>query len=353
MKRSMCGLVLFAAAAGLWSCNGDPTGDFRTGETVIADPTSVFVDQGSSKFVTVEVVDSQGNQLSGNFEAQNVGAGITVEKDTTFLETSTGQPISTSARFVVTGVAPGATSFDVTSGGATTTVPVRVIPTSVTASLSNPAPAVNEPVTITLPAGFKFAVGAGASTDLGPAIVQSFSADSTAIVVLLPPGSTGVVTLDSVQAGFLPGVTLGGIPTDATVTADATPIAGTGATGTAPTVPVPTLGTSTAFFDVGTFTGADITGDGGLGAQYYKFIVTQAGDYTITTNWVGAADLDAIVCFDAACAGGAFAGSGTSQPEQGTLTLAAGTYYFAVVLFAGAAPPNFSAQISAVATPAP
>lgn len=353
MKRSMCGLVLFAAAAGLWACNGDPTGNFRTGETVVADPSTVFVDQGASKFVTVEVVDSQGNQLSGNFAAQNVGAGITVEKDTTFLQTSTGTPISTSARFVVTGLTPTSTSFDVVSGGASLTVPVKVVPTSFAATFSNAAPALNEPVTITLPAGFKFDATAAGETDRGPLLVQSFSVDSTAIVVLVPPGSVGPVTLSGVQVGFLPGVSLTGIPTDATVTADATPLLGTGATGTAPAVPVPTLGTSTAFFDVGVFTGADITGDGGLGAQYYKFIVTQAGDYTITTNWVGAADIDAIMCFDAACGGGAFVGTGSTQPEQGTISLTPGTYYYSVVLFAGAAPSDFSAQISAVATPAP
>jgi hypothetical protein len=356
MKDSMCGLVVFAALTGLWSCNGDPTEGFRDGERIIADPTTVFVDQGTSKFVTVQVVDSQGNQLSADFQPQNVGAGITVEEDPTYLQTTNGGRLQTSARFEVTGLAPASTSFEVVAGGATGTIPVRVVPTSFAATVSNPTPAPNEPVTITLPSGFKFAAGAGVSTDQGAGIVQSFSTDSTALVAVLPVGSTGPVTLDSVQVSFLPGVTLGGIPTDATVTIAATPAAGTGSTATAPDLPVPALGATTGFFDVGTFTAADVTVDGGVGAQYYRLVITEAGDYTITTNWpaTSTADIDAIQCPSSGCAGAStFVGSGLTHPEQGLLTLTPGTYFLAVVLFAGAAPPNFSVQIDAVPTPPP
>ena len=344
MKRSMCGLVLFAAAAGLWSCNGDPTGDFRVGEEVVADPTSVFVDEGSSKFVTVEVVDSQGNQLSGNFAAENVGAGITVEKDTTFLETSTGQPISTAARFIVTGVAPGATSFDVTSGSATKTIPVRVIPLSVLATFTPAAPAADEPVTITLPAGFTFAADAGVASNLGAGIVLSVATDGTSMTALIVPGSIGPLTLSGFGAAFLPGLPLTLSTVDVITAA---PFAGIGATATAPVIPVPAVvGDSTIILGGTGWTAADITGDGGVGAQYYKFTVASAGDYHFVTNWPNDADLDAVVCFDAACAGGAFAGTGLTQPEDGVLTLAAGTYYFCVVLFAGTGPDSFNVTIT-------
>lgn len=353
MKRSMCGIVVFAVAAGLWSCGGDPTESIRDeGEKILADPSSVFLDAGGTDSVTVELVDGQGNQLAATFQAQNVGPGITVERDTAYLETSTGTPIQTSERFVVTGVSPTSTSFELASGGHTITIPVKVIPTTFAATISNPAPAVNEEVTITLPAGYKFAAGASISTDKGTGVVRSFSADSSAIVVLVPPGSTGAITIDSVHVDFLPGVTLAGLPTEATVTADGTPLPGTSAPGTAPTVPAPALGATTAFMDVGTFTGADVTLDGGVGAQYYKFVVAEAGDYTFLTNWDGAADLDALVCSDATgCA--TFAGTGVDHPELGTLTLAPGTYDLSIVLFAGAPPATFSVQISAVATPPP
>ena len=119
---------------------------------------------------------------------------------------------------------------------------------------------------------------------------------------------------------------------------------------------MPAIGASTSLFDAGVFAGADNTGDGGVGAQYYKFVVTQAGDYTFTLDWPNDADLDPVVCFDVDCADGAFAGTGVDQPEQGTLTLDPGTYYFAVVLFAagsdGAGPNYFTLKIDA-APPSP
>jgi hypothetical protein len=357
MNRSMCGFVVLAVVTGLWSCGGDPTESFRGGTpTILPDPSSVFVDQGASKFVLVEVSDQQGNQLAADFQAQNVGPGITVEKDTAFLRTTIGTHLETSARFLVTGVGPGSTSFDLVGAGATTTVPVRVVPTSFAATFSNPAPAVNEEITITLPPGYKFGTAAGVTTDQGTGVVRAYSADSTAITVILPPGSTSVA-LDSVSADFLPGVSLAGIPVETAVTADATPAAGTGATATAPTLPVPPLDDGTSvFFDVGAFTAADVTGDAGLGAQYYKFVITQAGDYTITTDWPpdSPADLDPFLCQSSGCAGTVdILGTGTDHPEQATKTLAPGTYFVAVVLFAGSAPSNFNIQISGITTPPP
>lgn len=356
MKRSMCGIALLAAATALWSCNGDPTGSIRdSGQEILADPTSVFVSQGESKFVTVELVDGQGNQLAGDFTPQNVGAGVTVVKDSTFLQTTTGTPIQTSARFIVTGVAPGSTSFDMVSGTTTKTVPVRVIPTSFAATFSNAAPAANEPVTITLPAGYKFVAGAGVSSNLAAGIVTSVAADSGSLIALLPLGSTGALTLDSVQADFIPGVTLAGLPTDATITVAATAAAGTGSTATAPSLPVPGVDSTSGFFDIGAFTAADITGDGGVGAQYYKLVITEAGDYTVTTDWpaTSTSDIDALLCQSSGCAGSLdFLGTGTSHPEQGTRTLAPGTYFIAVVLFAGG-PTDFGIRIDHTATPPP
>jgi len=109
---------------------------------------------------------------------------------------------------------------------------------------------------------------------------------------------------------------------------------------------VPALGGTVNFFDTGALANPDITGDGGLGAQYYRFTVTEAGDYHFVTNWPNAADLDAIVCFDAGCSDGAFAGTGSTQPEDGTLTLQPGTYFYSDVLFEGDAPPYFQLTLS-------
>jgi len=355
MKRSMCGLVVLAALTALWSCKGDPTESFRTGEEVIATPTSLFVDQGSGEFVTVQVVDEQGNQIGTDFTAQNVGPGITVAFDSTYLATTNGARLQTSARFVVTGVAPGSTSFEVAAGGAVDTIPVRVVPTSFTATFSNAAPATNEAVTVTLPAGYKFVTGAAVSSDLGTGIVTSVAPDSNSLSVVLLPGSSGPLTLSGVEADFLPGLPLNGLPTVDVITVGATPVAGTGSTATAPTLTVPALDATSGFVDVGTFTAADPTVDGGVGAQFYKLVITEAGDYTITTDWptASASDLDAVQCPSTGCAGASvFVGTGTTHPEQGTLTLAPGTYFLAVVLFAGT-PTQFSIQIDHTATPPP
>jgi hypothetical protein len=361
MKRSMCGIALLAAATALWSCNGDPTGSIRdSGQEILADPTSLFLSQGESKFVTVELVDGQGNQLAAEFTPQNVGAGVTVVRDSTFLQTTTGTPIQTSERFVVTGVAPGSTSFDVVSGTTTKTVPVRVIPTSFAATFSNATPAANEPVTITLPAGYKFVAGAGASTDQGPAIVQSFTVDSTGLVVLPAPGSTGSMTLDSVQADFLPGITLGGLPTDATITVAAVvPQAGTGATGTAPSLTVPAIDQTISFYDGGTFDyPAPILGGafGNFPARLYKLVLTTTTSINFVLDWQSAEDLG-IYFFTSngttEVGSPGDAGGGGAHPETTTFTQPAGTYYVAIVNFNATNPPFFALQMTGAALPPP
>lgn len=357
MKRSMCGIVLLAAATALWSCNGDPTEAIRDeGQKVLADPTSVFVDQGATQFVTFELVDGQGNQLETAFVPQNVGAGITVVEDTTFLQTSTGH-IKTSQRFVVSGVAPGSTSFEVTSGGTTLTIPVRVVPTSFAITFSNGAPAANEPVTITLPAGYKFIAGAGVTTDQGPGIVQSFTADSTGLVVLLPPGSTGSVIIDSVQASFLPGVTLGGLPSiDPVTVAAVVPQAGTGATASAPSLTVPAIGETISFFDGGTYDYPAPILAGAFGnfpARLYKLTLAADASIVISLDWQTPEDLGLYFFAANGTTEVGTAADGAAHPETATFTQPAGTYFVAVVNFAATNPPAFSLQLTGAALPVP
>jgi len=344
-------MLLVIAAAGLAACGGDPTDSFReTNPTIIADPGSVFLSQGANTFVVVELRDEQGNQLPADVTVTNVGSGITVEQDPSFLETTNGTKLPTRERFIVTAVSPGISTFTLAAGSVTQDIAVRVVPTSLAATFSNPAPAVNEPITITAPAGFKFGPNATVATVQGDGFVTGFSADSTAITALIAPGSSGPVTLGGLTADFLPGVELT-LDTNDPVTAGTTGLTGTDAPGTAPEIAVPALDATLNFFDTGTFTGTDITGDGGVGAQYYKFVVTEAGNYHFVTNWTGGADIDAVVCFDAACSDGAFVGASTNVPEDGSVALDPGTYYYAAVLFGGAAPPFFSLSLTHEAPP--
>jgi len=320
MKRSMCGLIVLAAVAGLASCGGDPTGDqIEQGQQVIADPSSMFLSTGGSEFVVVQVLDELGNQLPVNFEAQNVGPGITVVRDSTYLQTTIGTNLETAQRFIVTGTAPTATQFELASNGVSTTIPVKVTPTGTTATLSNAAPAMNEPLTVTLPAGYKFGTAPGVTVGGDVGITTAVAPDSSSVTVILPPGATGTVTVDSVQVDYLPGVNLS-LPSDQTVTVGSTSLAGTDAPTTAPSIPLPAAGGTTATYDVPDFA-ATID-------HYYKLDVTEPGDYTITVDWSIGSDLDAPVCLsDPTCASEDFADPTVSgnKPETGTFTLPAGT----------------------------
>jgi hypothetical protein len=352
MKRLLCGSVVFAASFALASCSSDPTGDFR-GEParITADPSSIFLDQGTDADIIVRLEDDQGNPLAGDFEITAPGSGITVERNPDFQGTTVGVPLESEAQFIVTaGDAPISTSFTLAAGGKEVVIPVKVTPTSLTATFSSLTPAANEPVTISA-AGYSFLPTAAVSFATDSAII--LSNDGTSLVFLPTPGATGPALVEGIAIDFLPTTPLSLTTTDEIAVAAVTAAPGSDAPATAPVKTAPTaIGETTAFFDAGTFTGADITGDGGVGAQYYQFTIAEAGDYDFITDWPGGADLDPVVCFDVACAAGEFAGTGLDHPEHGTLTLAAGTYYFAAVLFAGDPPANFSVQITRL-EPAP
>ena len=341
MKRSMWGITLIATAAGLWSCNGDPTGDLRAGERIIADPASVFLDEGGTKFVTVELVDGQGNQLATDFAAQNVGAGITVAEDPTFLQTTIGTRLPTQERFVVTGLTPSVSSFEVAAGDTILTVPVRVLPTSFAATFSTAAPAQNEIITVTAPAGFNFSAVSGVVVGGDTGVVVSHAVDGSSVSFVARPGldtlpATNVVTVIGATSALYPTVPLTLPTVDVMTVAPVAALAGTSTQGSAPSFAGPLAGTVTAFFDKGTFSGADVLGVGGSGAQYYKFVVTEAGDYSVAVGWDGATDVDGYVCpsADPTCAAsGFFLGSGSANPEASILTLPADTYFLNVISY--------------------
>jgi hypothetical protein len=352
MKRSMCGLIVLAAATALWSCNGDPTDTFQEGERIMADPASLFLDQGASEFVVVEMVDNQGNQLAVDFEPQSVGPGITVEKDTTFLQTTIGTTLETRERFIVTGTSATASSFQLASRGQSITIPVKVTPIATSVTLSNPTPAANEPLVITLPPGYKFGAGAGANIEGAAGVVQSVSPDSSSITVLLPPGATGPVTVDSVAVDFAPGV-LFSLPTENVVTVGAvTPLAGTGSPGTAPAITIAPVGGTTLFFDGGTFDyQAPIFGGafGTFPSRLYNITVSDSTTLTTTVDWPSPEDLGIYFFLAdgvAEIGSPGDAGAGGVHPETTTNTFAPGSYRMAIVNFNATNPPYFSLSIT-------
>jgi Bacterial pre-peptidase C-terminal domain len=369
MKRSMCGLVVLTMAAGLWSCNGDPTSDLQGSEKhVVADPSTVVLGQGAQKFVVVQEVDAQGNQQAVNFTIRNVGPGITVEEDPTYLATTIGTNLETSQRFIVTGNELLNSSFTVETNGDTLLIPVTVAPNDFAATFSTTAPTLNQELTVTAPAGYSFMPGAFVSFGADVVVVTSRAPDGTSFSFVpqpifpdpteIPPTPKfRVGTIDSVEAAYIPGVPLT-LPTqDSVLIPLLDTVPGHNAPGTAPVIATPAVGGTSAFFDTGGFSGADISGDGGVGAQYYQFTVTETSSYTISLNWPASnlADLDLVLCSDPACNVANFVAAGASHPEAGDYNdLAPGTYYIVAVFFEAStvppAPPDFPTRIDITIT---
>jgi hypothetical protein len=351
MKRSMCGFVVLSAALAVASCGGDPTGDdIEQGQHVVADPSSLFVGEGESKFVTVELVDVLGNQLAADFEAQNVGPGITVEKDTTFHNTTIGTTLETSRRFIVTGVSGAATSFDLVSGGNSVTVATKVIPASLALTFSNPAPAANEEVTVTAE-GFTFLPNAFLTFGADTAPTISVAEDGSSITILPPPGITAAPTVNNVEVNFARGAPLSIPATTELAVAPVTPLAGTSDPGTAPTIALPAIGETVRFFDAPDFVAS--------ADAFYKITVPAGvGGVTVTVNWNSAADVD-LIEGNSACpttfspTDCNFAAATGAKPESATYALAPGTYFIIAELFTGTAPTNIYFEITTVAPAAP
>lgn len=347
MKSSMCGLFL-AAAAGLLACSGDPTGDLVGKDlTIQADPSSLFVPLGGATTLDVSVIDAQGNsQAITGFDFNASSGAVGVVEDSTFQPTVTG-PLPTNRRLVVTANTTDSASVHITANGVTKDIPVVVNPTSTTVALSATDAPANQPITISLSGQpFKFGAGAGATIAGAAGVNLGLSADSTTMTFLPPPGAAGPLVLDSVAPVYAPSLRFS-LPTGDSLTIGAlAPAPGTGSPTTAPSLPIPAAGTTTGFLDIGTFTAADITGDGGLGGQYYKMTITEAGTYTFTVNWDNDADVDILLCQATNCSDADFLSAGDIQPETDSRDLVPGTYYLAVVLFDGTAPGSISIALS-------
>src|SRR5690349_9634620 len=360
MKRSMCGGFLLATLAGMVACSGDPTGDLvGKGLTIQANPSSLFMAQDETKPVDISVVDKQGNEADITGFQVVPGSGVTAVEDTAFLPTNAGVHLNTTKRINITGTAPGATAVTINANGTTYNIPVKVTPISTTAQVSNPTPAANEPLVITLPSGYKFGAGAGANIAGAAGATVSAAPDSSNISVLLPPGASGPVTVDSVAVDFAPGV-LFSLPTDQTVTVGpVTPLGGTGSPATAPSITIQPIGGSTVFFDGGTFDYTAPTQFGSVKARLYTITVTDTTTLTTTVDWPSPEDMGLYF----------FQSNGTTEltdfaldpggpgvhPETGTNTFPPGTYKMAVVNWNAPTtnPPYFALTVTTEEPPAP
>jgi hypothetical protein len=191
---------------------------------------------------------------------------------------------------------------------------------------------VNEEVTLTrTDASFSFDPAATVVVGAVPAVVTSVAGDGSSIGFVPDAGATGNVTVGGVAIGGF-ALTLPAQAPSMTVDTVIPVLPGTGATATAPSVSV--LG---QFFDDAVFTAADITPDGGVGAQYYQFTLAAETTFTLTLRSNdGVPDLDAVFCGDPACASLTGFVATAAHDEVGAVTLPAGTHFLAVVNFDGA-----------------
>ncbi len=219
-------------------------------------------------------------------------------------------------------------------GSQTVTAPSP--PANFTAVLSNAAPALQDTVTLTANAPFRFLPTAtllhGSATGT-PAITLSVSADSSTISFIAAPGAAaGLLYANDIVLGFLPAAPFAGFPSDVNITPVATGFAGTGSLATAPLLALPASGQTITYVDVGTRnTVTECDNSSGAPCRVYKINVAAPGDLTFTQTWEGTTD-EGVYVLDPtgtsiidACDSG---GNGGGGPESCTITFAAaGTYY--------------------------
>ncbi|HEU4680627.1 MAG TPA: hypothetical protein VFS51_02700 [Gemmatimonadales bacterium] len=197
-------MVLFGALAGL-ACHGEPTGNEGTPTSIIAKPEVVFVSQGASEAVIVTVVDEDGQALQADFTVSNVGAGITVVEDTTFLQVTSANQIRRQARFFVTGGDLTATSFVVSALGVSDTIQVTSVPATLAATFSDTLPALGDTISITAAPGTFFTESSVLTFEGAAPVVVS--QDASTIVFIPFPNINGPAGVSDVGVTSNPSLT--------------------------------------------------------------------------------------------------------------------------------------------------
>ncbi len=352
MKRSMFGTLALAAAALLVSC-ADPTESLRTGAALRVTPGFLTINVNTAESVTVQLVDNQGNALPATYSAASNNAAVATVGENVNFRPGLGQN-RLAGRFGI--AAQGlvdSTSVTFTAGGQSFTVPVLVAPTSIGLTLNPPAPNVNDIVTITAP-GFLFHPNAGVLFGGFAQQVTAVAADSSSITIRATNAGSGLMTMQNVALGYLPGIPSSFNSTNPeTVGPGITTLTGTDAIATAPTIELPAGTTPASLTDTGPFNAsADCTGGpGGSDCRVYKLVLTSARDFDISATWDNDTDLGiyfaladnsnaGVAGCDAHAALGFFGTPNTpgANFEACSASLTPGTYYMMVVTYAAGYP---------------
>lgn len=355
LRRSVA-LVL----AGVAACKGDPTGDLRNGiDQLVATPSVMFLSTGASNTVVVEALDGQGNREATRFSLENVSAGLEVTVDSSFNQVVdndgniTLPAKATRIRYIVQATAGvGTASFDVSGGGHTTTIDVRVVPASVTATFSDAAPAVGDTVTVTTAAPFSFRSDATVSNGGVGSILVSRTATSIRFIPI--PSATPVsATVNGVTLAYAPSLSLN-LPTEPAFTTPAAQT-GTNALATAPAFAIPATGASRLFLDVGATSSVPQCVSAALGShpcRVYKITLAAPRTFDMSATWNGTQDMGVYFLNSAGTltfAPGACDDKGEGlggQPESCSISLGAGTFYLMLINFSSTDPSWFRLDLT-------
>lgn len=329
----------FIALAGMLACTGDPTGEFANGvDHLAASPSTFFLQSGATTNIVVTALDGSNNPVTANFSIADVGPGITVERDTEFepIRNSDGEletnPHPIRVRYIVTATAAnGVTSFTISAGGKDIEITSVVTPL-VGGAFASTTAAAGDTVVINAASGLRFLPTA--TIDHG--ILLGVAGDGSSLSLLPDPGFDGAITVTGAALTALPDFSLT-LVTSNTLTVTGSAYAGTDDPLTAPLIALPAVGDSIIIYDAW---------DASLADQFYAITVATAGNYTITTNWEGSADIDALRCPSTSpgcTAGIGSLGATSAHPESATLDLGTtagntGLQKIWVNLYDGAAP---------------
>ena len=363
MNRILRGAVVLAASALFAGCNTEPD-ETQGGDAarIVVSPAVVFVDLADSNAVLVRLVDQQGTALNSPLTVSEVTGGISVSADSMFRPTFNPdgtlgvETRNTELRLFVRGNSLAAGSFRISGGGIDTLVQAYVTPTETAPTVSNAAPALGEPVVITLEPGLTFGQHLDIVDASGNSIAVAIdrAADGTSGTFIFVPGAPSDFRLVDVAPAYNTDLSLT-VPSSVQVTAGTTGsgLPGTDAFATAPTLRPLTLSGASGVIDEGLTYPTPSGGAGGIGAKFYKFIVEETGVYDFTLDWGTTADLGlyiydengVIIDVIADALGGGAAG----HPEHGDeIELQAGTYFLGVVKYgANPAPPYFRIDVHA------
>ena len=158
--RGMTGLLLVATVA---ACNNDPGVDLSGDPTQIqATPQVMIINQGATEQLLLRLTDDANFSVpAAPYTISDVGPGLTVTFDDTYRpDYTTGvlkpREFQSQHRYTVTATQAVGTSFKVSNGGISQVITVKVIPSSIPASLGASTVAPGQSTTLTAGNGFSF-----------------------------------------------------------------------------------------------------------------------------------------------------------------------------------------------------